>query len=277
MSTSTSHVSAAHSANPSPLPARYEIVKLSMADFDFCKAIWCHTEILNMPMCVAIYNKDMGVFWRTMDTIDHLIQHQLESGLSYGVIDTQYVYKRKESETSGGRLYWDDRTALVDDRALLDVMDFPLVSIAVSYDQANPLDPAKMGPLIGALPVFGDAYRVLGARDKRKESDRLASAPGQVLQRNGSCTLATYEGQGLMKGLAHWLMREAKLKGFKGIQIECAHAAVTHVWMHPPAPFTAEMLASLDAATYEEESSAGVMVKPFAPSTTVLTKVFVTL
>ena len=276
MSASTSHVSAAHSANPSPLPARYKIVQLSLADLEYCKAIWCLTELLHMPLCVDIYKRDMRVFWRVWDTVDELSRHPLESGLSYGVIDTQYTYKRKESEASGGRLYWDDRTALADERALLDAMDFPLVSIAQSFDQSDPIDLAKLGPFVEAMPVFGDAFRVLDARDKRKQSDKQASTAGQVLQRYGSCTVPTYEGQGLMKGMAHWLMREAKWKGFKGIQIECAHEAVTHVWMHPPAPFTAEALSSVDTGNYEEEKE-GVMVKPFAPATTVITKVFVTL
>ena len=277
MSASTSHVSAAHSANPSPLPARYKIVQLSLADLEYCKAIWCLTELLHMPLCVDIYKRDMRVFWRVWDTVDELSRHPLESGLSYGVIDTQYTYKRKESEASGGRLYWDDRAALVDDDALAAGMNFPLVSISLSYDQSNPINQAKLAPITAAVPVFADLHRLLAARDKRKPADRQASVAGQVLHRSGTCTMAEYEGRGLMKGMAHWLMREAKWKGFKGIQNESGNPPVQHVWMHPPAPFTDEVLSSVDTAAYEEEGEGGVMVKPFAPSASVLIKMFITL
>ena len=151
---STLYVSAAHFTNPSPLPARYEIVKLSLARFNFCKAICCHAEFFHVPMLTATYKRDMSVFWRLLDSVYYLIQHQLQSGLSYGVIDTQYVYKRMESEASGGRLYWDDRTALVDDDALAAGMDFPLVSIAMSHDQFHQFDSAKLAPIHAAVPLL---------------------------------------------------------------------------------------------------------------------------
>lgn len=42
-----------------------------------------------------------------------------------------------------------------------------------------------------------------------------------------------------MKLMAHWEMKDAAVKGFRGINIETLHPAVEHVWMHPPAPFKA--------------------------------------
>ena len=214
--------SAAHHGNPSPLPPRYEIRQLTSADCTFANAILLHTNMFYSPMWTPIYHGDVAHFWRLLSLGDYLVQHQVDSGLSYGVFDTHYQYKRKESEATGGALYWDHTTVDgVDGQTLLAQMDFPLVSIALSYDQAKPLDMAQMGPLIEGLPAFGHVYHALAAGDKRAPADWSATAPGQVLMRNGTSTRADYEGAGVMKGMAHWLMREAKLKGFRGIQIEC--------------------------------------------------------
>jgi hypothetical protein len=48
-----------------------------------------------------------------------------------------------------------------------------------------------------------------------------------------------------MKKLAQWLMTQAALEEFPGIQIDCAHEAVTRVWLLPPEPFTAQLVANL--------------------------------
>ena len=52
-----------------------------------------------------IYQRDMAVFWSMLDGADYLMQHQIESGLSYGVFDTEYQYKRTESKETAGRVY----------------------------------------------------------------------------------------------------------------------------------------------------------------------------
>jgi hypothetical protein len=95
--------------------------------------------------------------------------------------------------------------------------------------------------------------------------------------RNGTSTRTDYEGLGLTRKLANWLMREAALQGYRGIQIECAHDAVTNTWLHPPKPFPAELIGSVDMATYEQETEDGSKIKPFVPSNQVCTKIFVTL
>lgn len=93
-----------------------------------------------------------------------------------------------------------------------------------------------------------------------------------MLLRNATSTRHEYEGEHLMGNLARFLMREAKLQGFKGIQIEGAHDAVNHVWTHPPSPFKGELITKVDMATYEQDGQ-----KVFAPSKQVCTKVYVTL
>ena len=156
-------------------------------------------------------------------------------------------------------------------------MDFPLVSIAMSYDGANPLDMAKLIPLIEQLPLFATVYHVLEELDSRDPKTWKAKGPNEVLMRNGTSTRADYEGHGLMREMAHWLIRETAAKGFRGIQIECAHDAVHKTWMNPPAgSFKATLISKLDSKTYEEEVD-GKLIKPFAPSEQVSSKIYVSL
>jgi hypothetical protein len=198
--------------------------------------------------------------------------------MSFGVFDTEYKYKRPESETTNGRLYWDEIKDNPDatSEELLERMDFPLASVALAYDGINPIDMAQIMPMVQVLPLFGMLYHILAAQDPRGESWKPTEA-NQILLRNATSTRNDYEGEHLMGNLARFLMREAKLQGFKGIQIECAHDAVNHVWLHPPAPFKGELITSVDMATYEQEGEDGKKVLIFAPSKQSCTKIYVTL
>lgn len=208
-----------------------------------------------------------------MDTATYLVEHQIASGMSFGVFDLDYHFKRPESEATGGALYWDDLKDSPDatSEELLERMDFPLASVALAYDGINPLDMNALMELITVLPLFGALYHVLDTRDERGDSWKPTEA-GKVLMRNATSTRNDYEGEHLMGNLARFMMREAKLRGFNGIQIECAHDAVTHVWSHPPSPFKGDVISKVDMGTYEEE---GEVV--FSPSKQVCSKVFVTL
>lgn len=171
----------------------------------------------------------------------YLINHQIASGMSYGIFDSEYVYKTPEAESLGGRLYWktidetDDESVeekqglAAEGTRMLQQMDFPLVSVALSYDAINALDHDEMDQLVETLPHFGLIYEILGSRDQRKEEEWCAKGPGEVLMRNATSTRRDYEGLGLMSGLARWLQREAAEKGYRGVQIECLADAVTHV------------------------------------------------
>ena len=276
MSTSTAAPSAATPANPSPLPTRYSIRQLTAADVQAAQAIWVHALYFHTPLVTTLYKGDMARFWRMYDAADYLVRAPIGTGLCYGVFDVNYTYKRAESAATGGALYWDDRGKHTDGRTLLAGMDFPLVSIADSYDQFAPIDFSQLQPLVEAIPVFADVFRALSTHDKRAPDWRATTA-GQVLVRCGTSTRHDYEGQDIMKSTAHWLMREAALRGYRGVQIECVHDAVSHVWLHPSAPFTAEVVSSVDCATYSEEGRDGVAVQPFTPATTVIKAVYVTL
>jgi len=203
----------------------------------------------------------------------YLVQHQIDSDLSFGVFDTEYVYKREESKATQGKLYWNVEDESAGEERLLEEMDFPLVSIAMSYDQFNPLDMQRLAPLIETLPAFGLIYGILGARDPRTPESWHATGPRQNLMRNATATRTDHAGYGLMGKLARWLMKEAKVRGFKGIQIECVHDAVTKVWLHPPEGMKGELVCSFDTETYVDEEGG----RPFGEAKQLITKIFVTL
>jgi hypothetical protein len=265
---------ATSSDNPSNLPPRYEIRQLTEEHVEWAKAIVLHSNMFHSPVWPVIYPEQKAKrMFDSMDPATYLVEHQIASGMSFGVFDLEYQFKRAESEATGGALWWDDLKASPDatSEELLERMDFPLASIALAYDGINPLDMTVLLEMIAVLPLFGTLYHVLDTRDERVDSWKPTEA-GQVLMRNATSTRNDYEGEHLMGNLARFMMREAKLRGYKGIQIESAHDAVNHVWSNPPSPFKGEVISEVDMATYEEEGQ-----KVFSPSKQVCKKVFVTL
>lgn len=185
--------------------------------------------------------------------------------MSFGVFDTQYKFKREESAATGGAVYWDQSEPSIEEsqgleaesKRLLEQMDFPLVSIGLSYDAFEGLDYSKMGPLMECLPHFGLIYQVLAERATREPI--VPTARGQVLARNGTATRQEYAGEGTMAGLARWLMREAAARGYKTITIEPVSDAVSSVWEKAEEPFTATRVSSFVTSEYVDEDGK----KPF--------------
>ncbi|EED18270.1 conserved hypothetical protein [Talaromyces stipitatus ATCC 10500] len=252
---------------------RFEIRKLGPQHLPWAKAIITHSNIFHSPIWKEIYpsHKTQRAY-KTFAACDYLISHQINSGLSYGVFDTQYKFKREtSSKTSkeggggggGGALYWDENDASATGEELLSQMDFPLVSIAMALDQADPLDLPRLAPLIDALPFYADVQHQIEKLDTRDPATWSASAPKQVMLRNGTATRADYEGFGIMKETAHFLMRKAASQGFGAISIECLHDAVCHVWMNPPEPFRASLVAQFNVNQYEKEDEEGKVVVPY--------------
>ncbi|KAF1816515.1 hypothetical protein P152DRAFT_454772 [Eremomyces bilateralis CBS 781.70] len=264
---------------PVALDSRFEIRRLESSQHrDWAKAILLHTNIFHSPVWSIIYpDKQFDKISQGWEAMKYLVDLQIDSGWSFGVFDREYKFKRPESAATGGKLYWDLTNAGASAADLLEQMDFPLVSIALSYDGINPPEPAKLGPLIGLIPAFGTLYMELAARDSRDPTSWKARKAGEVLMRNGTSTRADYEGNGVMKKAAWWLMREAARKGFTAIQIECVHDAVTHVWSHPPEPFKADVVASFDSKTLEYEDADGNKTKPFYPAKQVVSAIYVRL
>lgn len=268
--------------NPSSLPSRYEIRKLEPEHAQWAAAIVSHSNGFHSTVWPHIYPENMsGRVLDILDAADYLVMHQIDSGISFGVFDTEYEFKTEEGKKAGGKLFWDRSEPNIEaaqgfkaeGERLLAQMDFPLVSVALSYDSANALDMEKMKPLLDCLPHFGLIYGILGAKDARDPATWQAAGPGEVLFRNATSTRHEYEGQGIMGGTARWLMREAAQRGYRGIQIECLADAVTHVWSTAEPPFKGSVVAEFECATWEDENGKVA----FAPAKQRVTKCYVDL
>lgn len=272
-----------HPDNPSALNPRYEIRQLEPQHAQWASAILSHSNIFHNPVWAALYPTDLSTRLHDMFAAStYLVAHQIASRLSFGVFDTAYEFKTAEAREAGGKLLWDREEPSVEGTQgyvaegtrLLRQMDFPLVSVAMSYDGFEPLDKDKMASLVAVLPHFSTIYGILAERDTRVPETGKSTARGQVLMRNGTSTRHDYEGEGVMGATARWLMREASRRGFRGAQIECMADAVTYVWSEGvEKPFRGTVVSEFDTRTYRDEE--GRLV--FAPAEQRVTKCWVDL
>lgn len=269
-------------SNPSALKSRYEIRRLELKHVEWAAAIVSHSNIFYSPIWPIIYpEKDGKDVIKLVNDADYLVRHQISSGLSFGVFDTEYTFKHEESKATEGKLYWDISEPSIkgaqgfeaEGQRLLRQMDFPLVSVALSYDSFHALNMSKMEPLLTSLPHFGLAYHILAESDPRDPNSWKAKGAHEVLFRAATSTRRDYEGQGIMAGLARWLMREADAMGFRGIQIECLADAVSHVWSTPEPPYRGKVVSEFHTDTWKDEKGNFA----WAPAHQKVTKVFVDL
>ncbi|KAG6363924.1 hypothetical protein INS49_009027 [Diaporthe citri] len=256
------------------LPPRYEIRTLGPEHSDWANALVMHGNAFASPVWSRIYTEDKTALCYNLFRLGgHLIDHAISSGLSLGIFDKEYTFKRQDSASPGGKLHWDldDRTA--DEHKLLEQMDFPLVSVAMAYDSHDVLDVARLSPLLEVMPLLGERSRILAERDKRDPASWEATGPGQVLFRNSTATRAGEEGKGFMGVLARHMMRKAAAEGFRGIQIQCLHDSVCRVWSRPPEPFRGEVVARFHCGEDEDEE----VRRKFRGSVQEVAKVYVTL
>lgn len=269
-------------SNPSSLKSRYEIRRLETKHAKWAAAIVIHSNLFHSPLWPNIYPTDITEnCHRATAAADYLMMHQINSGWSFGVFDKEYKYKREESKATEGKLYWDSNELGVlesegiaaESARLVEQMDFPLVSVALSYDAFDELDHDKMGPLIACLPHFELIYKILSEKDKRDPNPSKATAHNQVLNRNATSSRRDYEGEKVMSGMARWLMREADAHGWRGIQIETVNDAVRYVWSQPPEPYKGTIVSSFDTDTWTDEEGK----KPFQPAKIEICKIYVDL
>ncbi|KAH8774505.1 hypothetical protein F5883DRAFT_546917 [Diaporthe sp. PMI_573] len=256
------------------LPPRYEIRTLGPEHADWATAIVMHSTAFASPVWSKIYPEDKtGLCYNLFKHGAYPMNHQVNSGLSLGIFDKEYTFKRPESAATGGALYWDTDDGAAGETALLEQMDFPLVSVALAYDSFYPIDATKLTPLRETMPLLAERNRILAARDTRDPETWQATGPGQVLFRNSTATRAGEEGKGFMGVLARHMMRKAAAEGFRGIQIHCLHDSVNRVWSRPPEPFRGEVVARLHCSEDEDEE----VRRKFRGSVQEMTQVYVTL
>lgn len=271
-------LSVATSTNPTNLPARYEIRRLTEEHVPWIIALIFHSSGFHSPIWPLVYPDVKARVIRGFPKADYLYRHQVLSGHSFGVFDLEYQFKREESKPDG-KLYWDLDNIDVSPEELLEQMDFPLVSVAMAYDGTDPLDLESMGPMLEILPGFLVIYSMLHERDVHRDS-RQPTAPKQIMLRNGTATRHDYEGKGLTRKLSEFLMRYAAEQGFQSIEIASAHDAVCKVWSTPPPPFKSTMICDFntqDAVEEKQVDGETVKVKVFGDVNQRVTKMLVDL
>ena len=154
--------------NPTYLDPRYEIRRLTTDHIPWVVSIWIHSNVFHLPVMSVLYPDNQTKRVRQMtESVEYMIGRTTESGMSFGVFDTQYEYKRPESASTQGKLYWDKNDLKSDGAELLQQMDYPLVSIAVALDAAQTYDLERMKHLFEAWPLLRTLSHVLQTRDRR--------------------------------------------------------------------------------------------------------------
>ena len=199
-------------------------------------AIVVHTNLFNSTVWVNAFpdlKQRVQKAYDGLEAADYLVRHQINSGHSFGVFDTEYKYRTASGEAAGGEVKWDQSNTSATAQELDDLIDSPLVSHALSYDGFNALDMEKLGPLLGLLPQYGAIFHRFDITDPRDPENFKPTGLNQVLMRNSTCTRTVAEGKGIMSKLANWLMLYAQQNGYKSINIECFDERVGHVWRNP--------------------------------------------
>ena len=245
-------------ANPIQLPTGFEMRKLGPEHTAWAQALISHSNVFHSPLWSNMYPRgQVERAYNFYRAAQRLCELNIASGLSYGVFDTAYQLRR-----AAPGLYWDETDMDATPQQLLEQMDFPLVSVHLSYDEGAGRDHAEWAPIVGLMPLFGNLFRTMAELDPRDPASWRPASTGEVLVRGGTATRADYGGRGLARAAAHWLMHEAAAAGYRAVQIGLAHPAMHHIWMNPPPPFTAELICSFNTATREEVVD-GVPTKPW--------------
>ncbi|KAI0141891.1 hypothetical protein GGR57DRAFT_395706 [Xylariaceae sp. FL1272] len=259
-------------------PSRYEIRPLDSSHLNWALAIIAHSNTFHSPVWTPLLKGHMAArCYESVRVNKYIVRHQIASGLSLGVFDKDYQYNNTASAAKQGKLLWDWKEEAASAETLLGQMDFPLVSVALAYDGANILDIDELMPFFEAYPAFALIAEGLTDVESGDAAVRQATRPGQILLRNATSTRADYEGCGLMKLAAHEMMKRAQKQGFRGIQIDATHPAVTHVWSKPPAPFRGEIVSQLEANTLTDEDEDGNTIYPLEDAKVQVTRCFVHL
>lgn len=257
------------------LPSRYEVRTLGPEHVEWACAILTHSNVYYSAIFAKLQpDNQTRQCYAVFKALNHLIQHQIDSGHSLGVFDNDYQLKRTESIATSGKLHWDDSDEGADSDKLLEQMDFPLVSVALAYDGFNGFDMSQMESLMTCWPSFGTIHHGLVSLDQRDPASWQPNSLGEVLFRAGTSTRHEYERNGIMKLTAQYMMRVAAEKGYRGIQIETVSDPVYNAWINPPAPFRSELASVLHTSTYEVENEKNEKERPLAAANQEVAKIY---
>ncbi|KAL2194767.1 hypothetical protein P885DRAFT_71172 [Corynascus similis CBS 632.67] len=264
------------------LPEGYEIRRLEREHLPWVQAIVGHTMSFDSPIWSKVFY-EAGPTQRAYDMYHAIAASALQSidfGLSYGVFLTNHSCRIPGEK---GRLEWNFGDATATREQLLGQMDFPLVSIALSKDAAAPKPPTAAGVRSWGDIVDGhnDISAGLKAGDARDQQIWVPEREGEVVRRSGTHTRGDHAGRGLARALAHRVMREVRddeRRKFRAILIHTGAEAVNRLWLHPPAPFHAELVSNFDTACFSKarDETGEVVYNPFGTAKVECKRIWIT-
>jgi hypothetical protein len=252
------------------VPDGYEIRQLQPEHLEWVKAVVGHAMAFDSPIwAVELPEGQTQRAYELAEANDASARHCIASGLSYGVFIKDWSLKYADSD-QGGELRWNKEDTKASREELLELMDFPLVSVALSQDVAKskpPPDPSappsrSFGEILDGHEAIRDN---LAAENNAKgiawKPPKTEKGEGKVVKRSGTCTRGDHASKGLAKALAHFVMHKMAEQGYQAIQIDAGSDAVARVWEHPPWPYRADVVSVFDTSTHPKFKKATVVNK----------------
>ncbi|KAH6853253.1 hypothetical protein B0I37DRAFT_420054 [Chaetomium sp. MPI-CAGE-AT-0009] len=266
------------------LPRGYEIRKLTFEHLRWVQAIVAHAMSFDSPVWSKVDYMG-GATERAYDmfnAIEPSLIQSIHSGMSYGVFWTEHKYTTPPPTWGWqGAIKWDFNDLSADREKLLEQMDFPLVSIALSKDAAEVKPAPRTDVKAWGEIVDGhtDISNGLKAGDNRPKPVWSPISRGEVVRRSGTHTRGDHAGKGLSKALAHYVMNKIREhgNGYRAILIHTGSEAVEKVWLRPPAPFGSEEISTFSTAGYQKQNSqTGALYNPFGSAEVVSRRIWIT-
>ena len=289
--------SSGDSEAPFPLSGElknYEIRQLEPDHVEWVQAIVGYTMSYKSPIWEDVrYDRgdDRGKTQRAYDMFHAIRDSSLQainSGLSYGVFDK--TWKGEYGVT------WDFTKPNATEEQLLEGMQFPLVSIAMSKtstaeqllanykkEAGNNTEAVK-----GAAPSWKDILplQAIMSKDLKDQEAKLLKTgffdelpTGDAVRRSGTHTWgAEHTGKGLSRALAHYMMDKAKAKGIKWIMIHTGSDAINKVWENPPEGYKHHVTGEFNTANHREvNTDTEQMHNPFGAAEVICKRIWVDL
>ncbi|KAK7989603.1 hypothetical protein PG989_009918 [Apiospora arundinis] len=260
---------------------RYTIRPIDAGVADWAKALAVQGFLLGPsiwePLMAAPKTRNA---LRAFDALGGYYMHAVNSGLSYGVFDSEYEFARPQSKidptaaAAPGALYWNELDPDTDPdfetgggrRRMVDGMDFPLVCVALSCDLAVKPPADIVEALHAFFPLQKGVSQFWRDRDPRPKGTWEPQGPGEVCARMGCVTKPEYQGRGLMTALNHFVMLDLKAKGFRAMNAGIGVPSVYRNWMNAPTGCKSHSYLDVNIWEIEVEDEDGRKVKPYADS-----------
>ncbi|KAK8126519.1 uncharacterized protein PG998_002278 [Apiospora kogelbergensis] len=266
------------------LPPRYTIRPIDAGVNDWAKALAIQGFFLGpslwQPLTATPKTRSA---LRAFDALGGYYKHAVDSGLSYGIFDSEYEFARAESksppdsdpttgqggedgrEISSGALYWSELDPDAEPdfetgggaRRMAEGMDFPLVCVALSCDLAAKPPPDVFEALQAFLPLAKGVNQFWRDNDPRPKGSWSPRGPARFAPAWGA-------SRSLMSALNHFVMLDLKARGFRAMNAGIGVPSVYRNWMNAPAGCKSHSYLEVNVWEIEVEDEDGRKVKPYA-------------